>query len=167
MIHSRRPARSERHLRRKLTFKAHGQQVVFVKKKQERRAHVLMKAFLWALYLPDYPDLSVEVGVGDRYKPDVVSLGPLGAPRFWGEAGKVSAEKIADLTQRYPRAHFAMGKWEARLDPFADLVREALQDVPRHAPFDLLRFPADSERRFVDKKGRLRLTHSDVEWRRL
>ena len=164
---SRRPARNERHLRRKLTFKAHGQQVVFIKKKQERRAHVLMKAFLWALYLSEYPDLSVEINVDDRYKPDVVSTDRFGAPRFWGEAGKVSAEKIADLTQRYPRTHFAMSKWEVDLDPFANLVRKASRAANRHAPFDLIRFPADGERRFVDQKGRIHLTLDDVEWMRL
>ena len=35
-------------LRRKLTLRAHGEQVVFVKKSRESLEHVLMKAFLWA-----------------------------------------------------------------------------------------------------------------------
>jgi hypothetical protein len=43
----------------------------------------------WALYLPLYPNLSVEIGVGDRYKPDVVALGEDGRPLFWAEAGQV------------------------------------------------------------------------------
>jgi hypothetical protein len=33
-------------------LRAHGEQVVFVKRANERREHVLMKAILWALYLP-------------------------------------------------------------------------------------------------------------------
>jgi hypothetical protein len=33
-----------------------------------------MKALLWALYLPIYPKLSVEIAIGDRYRPDVVEL---------------------------------------------------------------------------------------------
>jgi hypothetical protein len=70
------------YLRRKLTLRAHGEQVVFVKKKRERIEHVLMKAFLWALYLPEYPDLTVEIRVGDRYKPDVVGLDERGQPTF-------------------------------------------------------------------------------------
>ena len=77
----------ERHLRRKLTVRAEGRQIVLVKKPVERLEHVLMKAFLWALYLPQYDDLAVEIPVGDRYKPDVVSLDAFGQPRFWGEAG--------------------------------------------------------------------------------
>lgn len=62
---------SELMLRRKWTLRAHGEQVVFVKKRNERAEHVLMKSFLWALYLPDYPDLTVEISIGDRYKPAV------------------------------------------------------------------------------------------------
>ncbi len=158
---------TERHLRRKLTFKAHGEQVVFVKKKQERTEHVLMKALLWALYLPFFPDLAVEVPIGDRYKPDVVSRSGFAQPRFWGEAGKVGEEKIRSITKRYPRTHFALAKWDTALDPFAEIVRAALEETSRHAPFDLIRFPADAEARFVDVKGRITLTHDDVEWLRL
>ena len=100
-----------RHLRRKLTLRAHGEQVVFVKRKQERIEHVWMKAFLWALYLPEYPDLTVEVGIGDKYKPDVVEMDPRrGRPRFWGEAGHVGEDKIEALTSRYPATHFAIAK---------------------------------------------------------
>lgn len=158
---------SDRHLRRKFTFKAHGEQVVFVKRKQERTEHVWMKAFLWALYLPFFPDLAVEVGVGGRYKPDVVSLNPFAQPRFWGEAGAVGREKIHDLVRRYPRTHFAMAKWNTPLGPFADLVEDALSVATRHAPFDLIRFPPESELRFIDTKGRINLTFEDLEWQRL
>ena len=168
---------SDKHLRRKYTFKTSGgangganstAQVVFVKKKQERPAHVWMKAFLWALYLPSYPDLQVEVSVGDKYKPDVVALDPWGAPRFWGEAGAVSAEKIQSLLRRYPRTHFAMAKWNAALAPFAEVVRRASREGPvRHAPFDLIRFPTSSREHFIDRKGRVQLSFGDVEWQRL
>ena len=61
-------------LRRKWTFRAHGKQVVFIKKTFESEIHVLTKAFLWALFLPDYPDLSVEIQVGNRFKPDLVQI---------------------------------------------------------------------------------------------
>ena len=46
-------------LRRKWTFRVHGRQMVFVKKTFESDIDVFMKAFLWALFLPVYPDLSV------------------------------------------------------------------------------------------------------------
>jgi hypothetical protein len=37
---------SDLFLRRKWTFRAYGRQVVFIKRSNERKAHVLMKAFL-------------------------------------------------------------------------------------------------------------------------
>ena len=88
-------------LRRKWKLRAHDQQVIFVKKAGESAEHVLMKAFIWALYLPDYPDMLVEVRIGDRYKPDLVSMDPVqAAPRFWGEAGQVGRAKIHKLVRR-------------------------------------------------------------------
>jgi hypothetical protein len=61
-----------------------------------------MKIFIWALYLPDYPNLLVEVRVGDRDKPDVVSvyeaaaIGEVnGRFLFWGSVGQ---DKIFSLT---------------------------------------------------------------------
>ena len=65
---------TEIELRRKYTLRAHGHQMVFIKKSFESSIHVLTKAFLWALYLPDYPNLAVEVPVGGRYKPDLVQF---------------------------------------------------------------------------------------------
>jgi len=158
----------ERHLRRKLTLRAHGEQVVFIKRKQERIEHVWMKAFLWALYLPTYPDLSVEVSIGTKYKPDVVQMDAFrGRPRFWGEAGHVGADKIAHLVQHQTHTHFALGKWATSLDPFADMVRNAMADTAREAPFDLIRFPDDSAKRFLDAKGHITISHDALEWIRL
>jgi hypothetical protein len=154
-------------LRRKWTLRAHGRKVVFVKKANERAVHVLMKAFLWALYLPAYPDLAVEIPVGDRYKPDVVSLDPRGQPRFWGEAGHVGPGKIRSLVRRYRHTHFALAKWSTPLNPFVEMVRDALEEFTRSAPFDLLCFPADSAARFIDEDGQIHLTHDDLEWMRL
>ena len=154
-------------LRRKLTLRAHGRQVVFVKKRQESIEHVLMKAFLWALYLPAYPDLTVEIPIGDKYKPDVVMLDGGGRPLFWGEAGKVSAPKIASLVRRYRTTHFALAKWATALDPFREIVEGALDGYARSAPFDLLAFPRDAAERFIDARGHVTITHEDVEWLRL
>ena len=159
--------RSDLLLRRKLTLRADApdgpHKVVFVKKKQEGIEHVLMKAFIWALYLPTYPDLTVEIPIGDRYKPDVVELDGRGEPVFWGESGKVSAEKIASLVRRFPDTHFAVAKWASPLEPFADLVWEALDGRPRRAPFDLLQFPPDSGERFIRDDGTVAITFDDVQ----
>ena len=154
-------------LRRKWILRAHGEQVVFVKRVNERREHVLMKAFLWALYLPEYQDLRVEVPVDDRSMPDVVSANVRGEPRFWGEAGQMSPRKIGSLVKRFPDTHFALAKWDAVLDPFIETVREALVAVPRRAPFDLLLFPPDSAERFVGRRGEVDLQHGDLDWCRI
>lgn len=157
----------ELRLRRKWTFRAHGRQVVFIKKPVESTEHVVMKALLWALYLPDYPGLTVEVGIGDRYKPDVVELDAQGEPRFWGEAGSVRTEKIRSLARRYRSTHFALAKWDTRLDPTVELVRVALDDAPRRAPFDVISFPGDSAERFIDDQGYIQIALSDLEMIRL
>lgn len=158
---------SELMLRRKWTLRAHGKQVVFVKKSNESPEHVIMKALLWALYLPEYPEMSVEIRIGDRYKPDVVALDAEGKPRFWGESGAVSVEKIRSLARRYRATHFAIAKWDARLDPFVAIVQEALGGLDRSAPFDLIAFPADSVERFIGERGEIRLRRDQIESVRL
>lgn len=155
-------------LRRKLTLRAHGAKVVFIKKPNERMEHVWMKAFVWALYLPQYPELSVEVKIGDTYKPDVVQMDAWrGEPMFWGEAGQVGPEKIASLVRRFPRTHFAMAKWDTRLRPFVEMVTKAVAKVNRSAPFDLIRVPEGAGERFIDAKGRIEMDFSDVTWTRI
>ena len=159
-------------LRRKLTLRAAGpdgapRQVVFVKRPGESAEHVLMKAVLWALYLPAYPDLAVEVPIGDRYKPDVVQRAPDGRPVFWGEAGKVSEAKLRSLARRFPETHFALAKWGARLGPHEALARAALARAapsgrPRAAPFELIGVPPDAAR-LVGDDGTLTVTFADVE----
>lgn len=151
-------------LRRKWTLRAHGQQVVFVKRSIENARHVMIKALLWALYLPQYPDLTVEVAIGDRYKPDLVALDPLGQPRFWGEAGKVGLDKIRSLARRYRYTHLALAKWSSPLRPFIDLVRPILDETPRYAPFDLLTFPENSAERFIADSGYIAITFDDLDW---
>ena len=154
-------------LRRKLTLRAVGpegpRKMVFLKRPVESIEHVLMKAFLWALYLPAYPALAVEVRIGDKYKPDLVHLDPRGAPVFWGEAGKVSLDKYRSLLRRFPDTHFAVAKWAERLDPHVALVRAALDGRPRRAPFDLLTFPPDAAERFIGADGTLTVTFADLD----
>ena len=157
----------ELHLRRKWTLHASDRQVVLVKKPYESTEHVVMKALLWALYLPDYPDLTVEVAVGDRYKPDVVALSELGPPRFWGEVGDVSVAKIRSLARRYRNTHLAIAKWDARLEPTIAIVTDAIEHLNRQAPVDLLSFPADSAERFMDNDGRIHISRDDLEWVRV
>jgi hypothetical protein len=156
----------ELRLRRKWTLRAHGRQVVFVKKPVESTEHVVMKALIWALYLPLYPNLTVEISIGDKYKPDVVSLDGRGEPAFWGEAGDVTTAKIRSLARRYKRTHFALAKWNTRLEPLTGIVEHALDGLHRTAPFDLISFPADAAERFMDDDGIIRVSHEELVWMR-
>lgn len=150
------------HLRRKITLQAHERQAIFVKKPVESIEHVLMKAFLWALYLPAYPGLTIEIPVGDRYKPDLVDLDNLGIPRFWGEAGKVSPKKMAALARRYKNTHFAIAKWTKRLAPHQKIIERALLDTGHTGPIDLIGFPPDSAERFITSETSLQIQFEDV-----
>ena len=167
---------SDLDLRRTLTVRAPGggQKLVLVKKRGESIEHVLMKAALWALYLPDYPEMQVEVPIGDAFKPDLVQLAPppgglaYGDPEpvFWGEAGKVSRQKWASLLRRFPETHVALARWNERLGPHEALVRKALGGRPRRAPLDLVSLPPDAAR-FVAPDGTVGITWGDVERVRL
>lgn len=152
---------------RKWKLHAHGKHNVFAWGMDERAVHVVMKALIWALYLPDYPDLRVEVRIGDRYKPDVVQTDDQNVPQFWGEAGMVSRSKISSLARRYKNTHLVIGKWDTKLDPLVGIVEDLTKDVRRTAPFDLIRFPADSIERFIDEEGNITITFDDVELQRL
>ncbi len=154
-------------LPRKWTLRAQGRQVVFVKRVDESTAHVVMKALLWALYLPIYSGLAVEMPVGDRYRPDVVSIGPEGRPLFWGEAGTVAKDKLLHLVKHYKATHFALARWDEDLEVAENMVRKSLRGVERRAPFDLICFPEDSAERFINDDGVITVHHTDLEWVRL
>ncbi len=158
--------------RRRWRLHAGDQHIVIVRGTHERFVHPLMKALLWALYMPLYPHITVEVRIGDRYKPDVVAFAEDDSrfrpnePIFWGEAGRVKREKIASLVKRYPDTHFALAKWDTNLRPYETLVAEALDGVKRNAPFDLIAFHEGSEA-FIDEDGNVALSFDDLNWRRL
>ena len=149
-------------LRRKWTLRAHGRQVVFIKKTDESDIHVLTKAFIWALFLPDYPQLAVEIQAGGRYKPDLVQFGEDGQPVFWGEAGQVSLKKMRDLVHRYRSTHLVFAKWHMKLAPFQQILEKETAWTHRSAPIDLISFPADSDRRFIEADGTIRINFQDV-----
>jgi hypothetical protein len=133
----------DRGLRRKLTFYAHGMSLVLIKRPEERIEHVLQKALLWAMYLPHYPGLRVEVPLPtiSRYKPDLLALDD-DRPIFWAECGVVSSAKLSDILRRYRATHFVFSKWAISLTPFERQIDAALRDVRRAAPVELIRFPA-------------------------
>lgn len=159
--------------RRRWKLYAHNQHIVVKYGMGERLVHPLMKAYLWALYLPDYPSASIEIRIGDKYKPDVIAFASQPAvyevnpqPLFWGEAGRTGKDKIYSIVKRFPDTHFAMSKWDARLDPYVDLVSEALKDVTRNAPFDIISFP-EATKQCVDNDGNITIGFEDIDWIRL
>lgn len=154
-------------LRRKWTFRAHGRQVVLVKRPVESGRHVFMKAFLWALYLPAFPDLAIEVGVGGRYKPDLVSLDAEGRPRFWGECGHVGVDKLRTLLRKHRSTHFALARWSQPMHHALAMVNEALDGVRREAPVDVVMFSDDAAERFIGPRGDITVTFDDLKWVRV
>lgn len=152
--------------RRRWLLKAHGQHIVVVRGTNERLTHPLLKAFLWALYLPQYPQVTVEVAIPDRYKPDVIAydsqrLAYTTQPVFWGEAGQVGAQKVVALVRRYPDTHFAVAKWDTPLNTFLPWIQAALVGVRRRAPFDVISVP-DGCADCIDADGVIHLTFADV-----
>ena len=151
-------------LRRKYTMRAHGKQMVFIKKSFESSTHVLTKAFLWALYLPDYPNLAVEVPVGGRYKPDLVQFDDTGDPIFWGEAGQVGFKKLRTLVHRFRSTHLVFAKWHTGLEPMRRTLKKELRSAHRSAPVDLISFPAAGDERFIGQNGKIQIEFSDVSF---
>jgi hypothetical protein len=159
--------------RTKWMLYAHGQHIVVKKGSREKFVHPVMKALIWALYLPEYPTATIEIRIGDRFKPDVVAFAESPTiyqvnqqPLFWGEAGQTGRDKIQSIVRRFPDTHFAMAKWDTPLAPYVDIVADALKNVRRNAPFDLINFPVGSENT-IDDDGNISITFADVEWIRL
>ena len=125
-----------------------------------------MKALLWALYLPAYAQLQVEVSIGYRHKPDLVALGSEG-PLFWAEAGKVGKQKLERMVKRFPRTHFAFAVWRSSPVSMIARIRRQSRGVRRQGPVGVIAFPEDAATRFIRPQGTIRVLHSDLTWQRL
>jgi hypothetical protein len=153
-------------LKGKYTFRVGRRKLITVKKPAESMRHVVMKALLWALYLPDYPRMRVEVPIGFKYKPDLVETGSCG-PRFWAEAGSVGTQKLRRIFKRFPQAHFALAAWGRPMGPLKVRVVRHIRGLTRKAPIDVIVFPDGSDSRFIDEHGSIRIVHDDLEWLRI
>jgi hypothetical protein len=154
-------------LRRKLTVRAHGQSLVLIKRPMERAEHVIQKALLWAIALPQYPAVRVEVPLPQpsRYKPDPLAVDSRAEPIFWGECGEVATEKLRFLLSRFRHTHFVFSKWNTRLGPFAAFIEAALADSRRAAPVELIGFPPDAADWIADN-GAIAIPRGGYESRR-
>jgi len=153
-------------LKKKYTFRADGHKLVLVKKSVESQRHVIMKALLWALYRPNYPALRVEVPIGYKYMPDLVQTSADGH-QFWAEAGHVGSQKLRRLLKRFPRTHIALAIWGTALEPLETRILRDTIGVKRLAPIDIIAFPKDADRRFIDPHGDICIHHDDLNWRRI
>lgn len=148
---------SEQSLRRKWTFRAGGRQIILVKNPQERAEHVLVKGLIWSLYLPAYPEATIEPPSQRRYKPDVAAFAPEDPSRvvFWGESGHASPDKLAYLFKHFPDVHFALGKWDVSPQSVRRQVEIAASGAKRRRPIDCLCFPPDGFENLVGPRGEL------------
>ena len=134
----------ERALAGKLAIMVDGHRIVLRKSRDESERHVLLKALLYARYIRDYPNLVVERGVGLRYKPDLVDLGPHGVVRFWAESGATSPAKIAWLIRHLRDGHLVFARQAGRGDTFPDIVAKAVARERRHGLIEVLSFGDDA-----------------------
>jgi len=141
--------RSDLTLRRKITLVLGGRRFVLVKKPGESIEHVIGKAAAVHFYLERYPDLKIEVGIGDTYKPDVVQLDSEGRPVFWAESGKVGKQKLTRLFRRYPATRFVFLRFGRMHAGFVSLVRGCLPSRFQ-AEIELLGLPPDVGERIAD-----------------
>ncbi len=126
---------------RKLTIRVNGRKQVFARGAGEGDRHILLKALVFALYLPQYPDLGVERSIGNRYKPDLIALASDNTPIFWAECGEIGTEKLTRLVRRFPDTHLVIAKMAVDLAPWQAIIERALPER-RTAPIELLGFDA-------------------------
>ena len=130
----------ERAIAGKMTIRVGHRKLVLAKGPGESERHVLLKALVFARYIGQYPDLLVERGVGLRFKPDLVAVGPYQQILFWGESGETSRQKIGWLIRHVRDGHLVFARQPAGTDTFPDLVAEAIRRERRHGLVEVLTF---------------------------
>ncbi len=130
----------ERAIAGKMTIRVGQRKLVLAKGPGESERHVLLKALIFARYVEAYPDMIVERGVGLRYKPDLVALGPYQQVRFWAESGETSRQKIGWLIRHVRDGHLVFARQSGRGDTFPDLVADAIRRERRHGLIEVLSF---------------------------
>jgi hypothetical protein len=150
----------------KLTVRAGGRKLVLRKHPWESSRHVLLKALVFALYVPDYPGLVVEPPATGRYKPDLLATDLDGSPVFWAECGETGRDKLGWLLKHQAAAHLVLAKQAVSLDPWLALVGGLAAEARRSAPVDLVLVPRDADR-FVDPGGEITVRREDVRIERV
>lgn len=109
-------------------FQLQGEKVRLWRKAGESYEHILMKALGYAMYIKKYPDLEIEVKVGLRYKPDLISQNGRRDFNFWGECGQNTIRKTAWLLKHNQIREFALFKIGFNAE---SLIKQIRQDIPK------------------------------------
>uniref|UniRef100_A0A7S3VZN6 Uncharacterized protein n=1 Tax=Strombidinopsis acuminata TaxID=141414 RepID=A0A7S3VZN6_9SPIT len=156
------------------TLSCAGQSASLHKARGESVEHVLLKALVWAMYLPIYPTAICEdspiarlkvAGSSLRYHPDVYaanSNAPANSPLWWAECGSVSVPKLRELAEAYPSTSFTVAKW-ARSD-LRGYATSLCRDLPASCAerFEVVSFPADAPERFINEEGQVSVGFDDL-----
>ena len=105
-------------------FELVGARLRLWKRSGESYEHVLMKALGYAMYVTDFPRLTIEKDVGLRYKPDLSAQKDDGRFAFWGECGTTAARKIAWLLKHAGVEKLVLFKIDRGVAQLADELRE-------------------------------------------
>jgi hypothetical protein len=166
----------------RLNLTANGVTKTLEKKRMESLQHVLTKAMIWKLFMEDYPDIEIEMDIGDPdYLPDVIGLDATsGEPVFWGESGRMKVHKAVDLIRRYPKAHIVHCRWGMEIEQFAEPLETYLQEQFDEGTLDLPLFPSSWEGKFVfcslpldvwrfidEETMTIHITKDDLPWKDL
>ena len=129
---------------------------------EPRMLHILGKAVLYALYHLKYPDLTVEISVGGKYKPDLVSVDNSGQPRFWAESGVVSVRKLTSLIRSSLSTHLVFLRHSLQIEQFCMRVHKELKKLPRprSAPIEIVGRPKDLGP-FINEENKLSIRRED------
>ena len=143
----------ELRLERKYHFRAAGQNLYLKKRINESEKHVLLKSLTYALYSRLYTGISIDIPIGDRYKPDLVKLDGEGKPVFWAECGKLSRKKIRKICKKYKGTHFVFVGTSRRFGDLVSRVAEDIAKIRRGGPVELIKLPDDLEKYFDDRRN--------------
>src|SRR5918998_4454203 len=142
-------------------FELAGRRVRLWQRRGESYGHVLMKALGYAMFVSEYTNLEVELPVGLRYKPDLVSLNEAegGQPRagarfrFWGECGMVSMRKVAWLLKHGDAERLALFKTGRGVSAYTRELRDSVERRYRGGGrLTLVNFAGDIAERAAERR---------------
>src|SRR5215212_1020980 len=142
-------------------FELVGRRVRLWQRRGESYGHVLMKALGYAMFAGRYPNLEIELPVGLRYKPDLVSRNEAegGRPRagarfrFWGECGMVSMRKVAWLLKHGDAERLVLFKIGSGVKAYTRELRDSVE--PRYrvgGRLTLVNFASDIAERAAERR---------------